>query len=231
MDLEGMQELQKIDLLRDDAKRVLQTVAEQIADPPFVEALDRELKAQVDLAARAAREAREAQATVEVAQRRIQATDERLYGGAVTDHRTLEELQRDLYSQRQNLGGLQDAALSAGLRSEEAADAERWLSGLRAQSLELWNRRQAELAEQRSSAQVRVDDLSALVAQRRMGLSGADLRTYDEYRRRRPRVVAGVVGGVCEECRLTLPTMIITRARRADRPIECPSCGCLVRVA
>ncbi len=226
-----MQELQQVDLQRDDAKRVLQTVVEQITDPPFVEALDAENEAQALLSATAARESREAEAIVGTAQRRIQAADERLYGGTITDHRTLEELQRDLYSQRQNLGPLSDANLAARQRAEEAATAERWLRELSEQALAIWDTRQTQLRAERDEAQARVDDLSVLVEQRRVRLNDSDLRTYDEYRQRRPRVVAGVAGGVCEECRLTLPTMIITRARRADRPIECPSCGCLVRVA
>ena len=231
MDLEEMQELQQVDLQRDDAKRVLQTVVEQIIDPPFVEALDGEIEAQALLSLTAARESREAEAIVGTAQRRIQASDERLYGGTITDHRTLEELQRDLYSQRQNLGPLSDANLAARQRAEEAAIAERWLRDFREQAVAIWNTRQTQLRADRDEAQDHVDDLSVLVEQRRVRLTDSDLGTYDEYRQRRPRVVAGVVGGVCEECRLTLPTMIITRARRADRPIECPSCGCLVRVA
>ena len=226
-----MQELQQVDLQRDDAKRVLQTVVEQIIDPPFVEALDGEIEAQALLSLTAARESREAEAIVGTAQRRIQASDERLYGGTITDHRTLEELQRDLYSQRQNLGPLSDANLAARQRAEEAAIAERWLRDFREQAVAIWNTRQTQLRADRDEAQDHVDDLSVLVEQRRVRLTDSDLGTYDEYRQRRPRVVAGVVGGVCEECRLTLPTMIITRARRADRPIECPSCGCLVRVA
>ena len=226
-----MQELQQVDLQRDDAKRVLQTVVEQIIDPPFVEALDGEIEAQALLSLTAARESREAEAIVGTAQRRIQASDERLYGGTITDHRTLEELQRDLYSQRQNLGPLSDANLAARQRAEEAAIAERWLRDFREQALAIWNTRQTQLRAERDEAQDHVDDLSVLVEQRRVRLTESDLGTYDEYRQRRPRVVAGVAGGVCEECRLTLPTMIITRARRADRPIECPSCGCLVRVA
>ena len=231
MDLEEMQELQQVDLQRDDAKRVLQTVVEQIIDPPFVEALDGEIEAQALLSLTAARESRESEAIVGTAQRRIQASDERLYGGTITDHRTLEELQRDLYSQRQNLGPLSDANLAARQRAEEAAIAERWLRDFREQAVAIWNTRQTQLRADRDEAQDHVDDLSVLVEQRRVRLTDSDLGTYDEYRQRRPRVVAGVVGGVCEECRLTLPTMIITRARRADRPIECPSCGCLVRVA
>ena len=231
MDLEEMQELQQVDLQRDDAKRVLQMVVEQITDPPFVEALDGEVEAQALLSLTAARESREAEAIVGTAQRRIQASDDRLYGGTITDHRTLEELQRDLYSQRQNLGPLSDANLAARQGAEEATTAERWLRDFREQALAIWNTRQTQLRTERDEAQAHVDDLSVLVEQRRVHLNESDLRTYDEYRQRRPRVVAGVAGGVCEECRLTLPTMIITRARRADRPIECPSCGCLVRVA
>ena len=226
-----MQELQKIDLQRDDAKRKLEAIVEQIADPPFVEGLDTECEAQTLLAAQAAGALREAAAAVETAQRRIDAADKRLYGGAETNPRVLEDLQRDLYAQRQRLTELRDAELAARNHSDENAAAERWLRELRETSLHIWNTGQAELREQRDNAQSQVTALNQLVDEQRKRLSQSDLSVYDAYRLRRPRVVAAVAGGVCEECRLTLPTMIITRARRANDPIECPSCGCLVKVA
>ena len=168
---------------------------------------------------------------METAERRIDAADKRLYGGAETNPRVLEDLQRDLYSQRQHLIELRDAQLAARNQADEAASGERWLRQLRESSLNIWNGQQAELRELREQAQEQVDELSRQVDERRARLAEADLGIYDEYRRRRPRVVAEVAGGVCDECRLRLPTMIITRARRADGPTECPSCGCLVRVA
>lgn len=231
MDLEEMQELQQADLLRDDANRRLKAIDEQIVDPPFIEALDAEIEAQTVADQEASRADREAQAVVETAQRRIEAAEERLYGGTVTEHRTLEELQRTLYGQRQGLGELRDRQLSARRSADEAAAGRRWLRAMREQALEIWNSRQTGLKAQRDETQALVDELTARVNERRARMNESDLRTYDEYRRRRPRVVAAVAGGVCEECRLTLPTMIISRARRNDRPIECPSCGCLVRVA
>lgn len=232
MDLEELQELQEVDLLRDNANRTLQAILEQIEDPPFVEALDAEIEAQAQATQQLAGEAREAAAVVETAQRRIDAADERLYGGSVTNPRTLEEIQRDLYAQRQAMVGLKDADIKARQLSEDAFVAERWLRALRAKSLEIWNVRLADLVEQRGAVQSQVDELTAQIDARREQISEADLRIYDQYRRRRPRVVAGVAGGVCEECRLALPTMVITRARRGgDHPIECPSCGCLVKVA
>lgn len=226
-----MQELQEVDLQRDDVVRMLQTIVDQIADHPHVDTLDGEIEAQGQVAAQAAGALREASAAVETSERRIDAADKRLYGGAETNPRVLEDLQRDLYSQRQHLVELRDAELAARNQADEAANGERWLRELREASLNIWNSQQAELRELREQAQEQVDGLSLQVDERRARLTEADLRIYDEYRQRRPRVVAEVAGGVCDECRLRLPTMIITRARRADGPTECPSCGCLVRVA
>lgn len=226
-----MQELQEIDLRRDDANRTLQMIADQIAGHPYLEALDGEIEAQVQTAAQAAGALREAGAAVETAQRRIEAANKRLYGGEETNPRVLEDLERDLYAQRQHLVTLRDAELAARNQEDEAANGERWLRELRERSLGIWNEQQAELRELCDQAEQRVANLTAQAEQQRGRLLEADLRIYDEYRQRRPRVVAEVAGGVCDECRLTLPTMVITRARRGDAPIECPSCGCLVRVA
>ncbi len=231
MDLEGMQQLQEIDIQRDQANRDLQSVLDQIVDPPFINQLEEEIAAQDEAARLADQALREASAIVQTAERRIELTDQRLYSGSITDHRTLEELQRDLYGQRQQLPSLAEAETRARYDSEQAHEAGAWLQRLRSGALEVWNARQAELDVERRAAQERVDEFSRQIELLRDKLASDDLDTYDQYRRRRPRVVASVAGGVCAGCRLTLPTIVVTRARRGTRAVECPSCGCLLRVA
>ncbi len=230
MDLEGLQQLQEIDIQRDQAKRELQAVVDQISDPPFITQLEAEIEAQEEEARRADQSVREAHAVVQTAQRRIEVTDNRLYSGSISDHRTLEELQRDLYAQRQQLPPLAEAETRASNDAELAHEAGAWLQQLRTSALDAWNARQSELEVQRGEAQERVDEFSRQVEIRRDSLSQEDLATYDRYRRRRPQVVATVASGVCAGCRLTLPTIVVTRARRGTRAVECPSCGCLLRV-
>lgn len=231
MDLEGMQELQEVDIRRDHALREHRQIDEQITPPPFIAQLDAEIAAQETLQTQVGDTLREARALSQTAQRRIEATDQRIYSGAVTDHRTLSQLQADLYSQRQQLPALEDAVLNAEINSQDGAEAVAWLRQLRQRALDHWEGRQRDLVKQRADIQAQLDELQAEVDGHRARLTGEDLQTYDLYRRRRPRVVASVVGGVCSECRLSLPTMVITRARRGNRPIECPACHCLVRVA
>ena len=230
MDLEGLQQLQEIDIQRDQAKRELQAVLDQISDPPFINQLEAEIAAQEDDARQAEQAVREANAIVQTAQRRIEVTDKRLYSGSITDHRTLEELQRDLYSQRQQLPPLSEAQTRAEYEAQLAQEATTWLQNLKTGALDVWNAHQSQLEVERVDAQERVDEFSRQVEILREKLSQDDLATYDQYRRRRPRVVSTVAGGVCAECRLTLPTIVITRARRGTRTVECPSCGCLLRV-
>lgn len=230
MDLEGLQKLQEIDIQCDQAQRELQAIADQISDPPFIGQLDAEIEAQSEEARRADHAVREARAVVQTAQRRIEVTDNRLYSGSITDHRTLEELQRDLYAQRQQLPPLAEAETRATGDAELAHQAGAWLLKLRSSALDAWNARQRELQSSRQQAQDRVDEFARQIEILRERLGEDDLSIYDQYRRRRPRVVATVTGVVCDECRLTLPTIVISRARRGTRIAECPSCGCLLRV-
>lgn len=231
MDLDGMSQLQDLDLQRDTAKRQLQAILNQISDFPHLPALDAEIDAQHDLQRQADAAIREASAVVQTAQRRIEVSDKRLYSGAITDHRTLEELQRELYSQRQRLPTLQDDERRARADAAQAQSASEWLAQLRRAALRLWQDNQAALDRQRFDAQEQVDEFSRLIELRRDTLSPDDLALYDQQRRRgRPQVVANVAGGVCNACRLTVPTVLITRARRGLRAVECPTCGCILRV-
>ena len=131
MDLEGLQQLQEVDIQRDQAKRELQAVLDQISDPPFIGQLEAEIEAQAEEARQADHAVREAHAIVQTAQRRIEVTDNRLYSGSITDHRTLEELQRDLYAQRQQLPPLTEAETRASNDAELAHEAGAWLQQLR----------------------------------------------------------------------------------------------------
>ena len=158
-------------------------------------------------------------------------TDKRIYDGTITDHRTLQDLQADLYKQRQDITPLRQKSLAAEQSHASGIEAEGWLGELRGTALASWQERQAELSAQRGQIDEQIAALAVRVEAQRERLVAEDLATYDSYRLRGPRVVAGVAGGVCSECRLMLPRMVITRARRADRPVECPSCGCLVRVS
>lgn len=230
MDLEGLQALQEIDIQRDRAIRELQTIVEQISDPPFLAQLDAEVEAQTDEGRRAELSAREAHAHVQTAERRIEAADARLYSGTITDHRTLEELQRDLYSQRQQLSPTKEAETRAREAAEAARDASSWLMTLRTNVVDAWNARQAQLRSEQASAQEQVDEHARQIAEVRGQIADDELAVYDQYRRRRPRVVATVTGGVCDECRLMVPTVAVTRARRGNRVVDCPSCGCILRV-
>ena len=182
MDLEGMQQLQEVDIQRDQAKRELQAVLDQLSDPPFIDQLDAELEAQEEEARLADQAVREAHAVVQTAQRRIEVTDQRLYSGSITDHRTLEELQRDLYSQRQQLPPLTEAENRATQEAEHAHDASGWLQQLRTGALDVWNARQSELDGERHEAQERVDEFSRQAELLREKLTQDDLDTYDQYR-------------------------------------------------
>ena len=144
MDLEGLQQLQEIDIQRDEAKRELQTILDQIADPPFVPQLDAEIEAQAEEARRADNATREAHAIVQTAQRRIEVTDNRLYSGSITDHRTLESCSAtSMRSVRHSAAGRgRDAA---SYDAQMAHEAGAWLSQLKTSAVDAWNARQSEL--------------------------------------------------------------------------------------
>ena len=230
MDLERLQQLQDIDIKCDQALRNLQAVAKQLSEPPFLAQMDAEIAAQDDVTRLADQAAREASAQLQLAERRIRATDQRIASGSISDYRILEQLQRDRYAQTQQLTLLNEAKTRTASEARSAQDASDWLQQLRAGALNAWNARQAGIETERQSLQEHVDEFSRQIELERARISDADLTIYDQYRRRRPRVVTRVVGGVCEECRLMVPTISLTRARRGDRLVECPSCGCILRV-
>jgi predicted nucleic acid-binding Zn-ribbon protein len=151
----------------------------------------------------------------------------RLYSGSVTSPKELTDLQKDLEQLGRQRRMIEDELLQvleqleakrAGVRESEArlrrVEAD-WTAGqeqMRADEARL----EAEIAELRERRAAQVARIPA-----------APVTTYDRLRRRRKGVaVVKVERGACLGCRLTVPTVILQRARSGmnPTPVQCPSC-------
>ena len=230
MDLSGLQRLQEVDVGRDKAIADLKDITDQIKDPPFIDQLDAEIAAQQDVVRLAEKAVREASAKLQNAERRVKATDESLYSGRITEQRTLQQMQTDLYNQRQQITVMEKDELDLEVAAEDERETLGYLQKLRTDALEHWNAEQRTLETARGESQEAVDEFDRQIEILRERLSPDDLALYDQHRRRNPMVVADVSSGVCDGCRLKVPPVSISRARKGTSAVECPNCGCLMRV-
>ena len=156
---------------------------------------------------------------------RLQAAEQRLYGGAVTNPRELsasEEERRLLQEQR---GAEEDRMLDIMVEIEElqsSRDATQELLG------RLETDREAEYADllQRQDALVvSIDELQRGRQRITPEIPVAMLSVYDSLLKTRGgHAVAKVERGLCQGCRLALPTMENQRAKSSQGIVQCSSC-------
>jgi predicted nucleic acid-binding Zn-ribbon protein len=155
------------------------------------------------------------------------AVETKLYSGSVTSPKELQDLQQDLDQLTRQRQAIEDELLTV-LEQLEAKRA-----GAHA-AREHLHRLEAEWAAQQTEAGAEEErleaELSALGERRGAHVAripAPPVTAYDRLRRRRKGVaVVKVERGACLGCRLTVPTVVLQRARSgmSPNPVQCPSC-------
>ena len=168
---------------------------------------------------------RNLESSLALLEERLQAAEQRLYGGAVTNPRELsasEEERRLLQEQR---GAEEDRMLDVMVEIEElqsSRDATQELLG------RLETDREAEYADllQRQDALVvSIDELRRGRQRITPEIPVAMLSVYESLLKTRGgHAVAKVERGLCQGCRLALPTMENQRAKSSQGIVQCSSC-------
>jgi uncharacterized protein len=151
----------------------------------------------------------------------------KLYSGSITNPKELTDLQRDLDQLTRQRQSLEEELLSV-LEQIEVKRAAAAAAQLRLDQLES---QQAADRESNRSEDARIESELAALRERRsrsvQGLPSAPVSAYDRLRRRRRGIaVVKVERGTCLGCRLTVPTVVLQRARSGTNPnpVQCPSC-------
>lgn len=157
---------------------------------------------------------------------RIATTEQRLYGGQVTNPKELGALQRDHEYLKRSREKLEDEVLLAMTRFDECektvADASAGLEKAETK----WRAEQDGLTREIAQLQARIatldKDRAALVPL----LEASELALYEDLLRKKGgRAVALLVGQVCQGCRVTLPTSKAQLVRQGRGLITCTNCG------
>lgn len=157
---------------------------------------------------------------------KIAENEKRLYGGDVRSPKELENLQEELRSLRGRHDGLEDSILQ-GLDDLEASEKRR--GALRAgwESVQAsWEAEQGVLAGSVAELKAQLERLEARIARLRATIAPPLLDEYDDIcRKKGGRGIAAIRGGLCEGCRVAVPTSMAQQVRRDDAIIRCGSCG------
>ena len=218
-------DLQQLDIEADSAERSLDDVRRRLTDESALAAARRRIE---ELEGRLAvlEEVRRGQERkVEETRQGLERIESRLYGGVITNPRELEaaDLERSHFQDQQ--AEQEDNLLTTMVEIEETQ------SALKATSEEL-----ARTESARETERPALEAEESLLAQRLEELRRARtdalpqfgaqlLAVYERLRGdRNGYAVARVERGMCQGCRIALPSAEVQRVRSAQELIQCSSC-------
>ncbi len=157
---------------------------------------------------------------------RVPGLDERIYSGDVTTAREMASAELEAGHVRRQLDDMEMRMLELTVAADNSRSRITSLeSELEVKRVD-WETRHAELTQQveqltseEDTIQVQRKELAATVDQQ-------ELQKYDILRKRKGgTAVAKVERGLCQACRMSLPTQHLQRVRSGRQTVLCSSCG------
>ncbi len=223
--IKRLHDLQEIDLDIDARDKALADVRSRLADDSAVTAA-RDKVAELDLKLQApSTRRRDLELAVQQMTDRLRLAEERLYSGSITSPRELTAYEADREHLQKQRGAEEDKLLEVMVEVDEVRSSrERAARSLERTEAE----RQADVVELEKNEQELGGELKKL-RQSRDGVTPdippSAMSVYEGLRKTRDGVaVSRVVRLMCQQCRLTLPTMELQRARAAQTIVQCSSC-------
>jgi predicted nucleic acid-binding Zn-ribbon protein len=223
--VEAIYKLQLTDNEIDEKSEALRALEDQLESDQELRAAHRSVDREEEALRDARATLRDMELELEQLASKVSSTAQALYGGEVTNPKELAGIEQELEYLRRRQSALEDDALSVMAKVEDRAEklsrAEEHLAHVR----KLHEAAQADLGEEAQELRQRLDSLAdereAIVKE----ISGADLATYEGLRaQRRGQAVALLENGVCQGCRVALPTSLAQRVRRGTDLVQCGSC-------
>ena len=159
-------------------------------------------------------------------QEKIKTLEGKLYGGEVRSPREMESLDHELQYCRERAQGLEDELLALMISLEDR-EKETLVSRETVSRIENGMKTaKASLVRERDSLLHQLGDMDTQRTEASSRSNPQHIVRYERLRiNRQGYAVAKVEQGMCQGCRLTLPTHELQRARTAEDLVTCNSCG------
>ncbi|MEX0681861.1 MAG: hypothetical protein WD472_00185 [Dehalococcoidia bacterium] len=217
--------LQEIDLSLDKALSRLAEIDEQTGETEELTASREAFEAATEVVRQL--KSKQSDLEFEAEEVRIKAADveQKLYSGRVTNPKELADLDADLKSIKALIKTREDVLL-AHLEEAEAAEATMREAESTYRTIEAeWRDSQAHLVAEKAEIEPEIARLRARRDEEAGRIARAPIGLYALLRERRNGVaVAGVERGMCQGCRISLPSNLLQKARMPGAMVQCVSC-------
>lgn len=224
--LQTVYQLQLADLERADVARRLREAEEGLGETQALRQAREKVRGEETTLARLRAHGKSLELELQSLTDKMTGGEKRLYSGDVRNPKELQDLQADLAQLRARRDALEDSFLSNLTESDE--NAERLERAQRAYEATqgAWEKDQERLGATVAGLRTALQRLNGRIAGLRAALPSALLEAYDDTcAKKGGRGVAAIRGGLCEGCRVAVPTRLVQHVRRAADIVRCDNCG------
>jgi len=224
--IQKLLQLQDVDQEFDDKAQLYQSVKQQLSDQSELETRrETQLRNAQRLTAER-NKLRNAELELSSLQGRAERVENDLYSGRIRSPRELQNLRRDSEYLKRHISQLEDQALMAMTQVDDLeATAQRSEAELRAFEKE-WAGQRESLVEQYRDLRIRLQQLKSAREKHRGTLGRAELALYDELRRRKGgTALSPAKNGLCQTCRVVLPSYKAEVIETGGAVVTCEGCG------
>ena len=224
--------LQELDLVLDRVRKEQANAETELSSDPGVAQIETALQEETERLPEVLDRHKSQQFEVQSQRERSTRLDEQLYGGSVTNPRDLESLEQEASNARGTLEQNDTLLMELTLQVEELQNRLAALEKEVTEGRNAWEIRRQELErdlqrfnEERASVSGRREELAAT-------FDAVSLQRYENLRQSRGGLaVAKVARGLCQACRMALPTQQQQRVKSGRQTVYCNSCGRILCLA
>lgn len=152
--------------------------------------------------------------------------EEQLYSGAVTNPRDLPAIEMEASHVKEQLDQRDMELLELVVQADNQRAKISALENELADTQRAWDLRQGELTEQTEQLSAEQATLTAERSNLAATVDQSELQRYELLRKSKGgKAVAKVERGLCQACRMSLPTHHLQRVRAGRETVLCNSCG------
>ncbi len=218
--------LQLTDSEIDRRRRRLAKVISLLGETEELAAARRRLeKAQAALAALRAKQ-RDQELALQTLERKRHASEQRLYGGQISNPKELSDRQEEIESLGRRKSASEEELLETMLQAEECEAERAGAAGDLGQTEAKWTVEQTDLRAEREEHQRQLAELEAEHNDRVTAISPADLSRYQHLRERKGGVAVTLLKGAeCQGCMTAVSAARAREARGGESLALCGTCG------
>jgi predicted nucleic acid-binding Zn-ribbon protein len=224
--LSDLYDLQLIDREIDQYNTRLNQIADILADRAELDNALQQEKSKQDEMRSAQKNLSSAETKVKDQRLKIKKTEEKLYGGKITNPKELEDLQEESLSLKRILGVFEDRQLECMLDLDDKRDHHTAALETLQTIQENTKRLHTELEEEVRSIQAKIKILDTNRVNLTAMIDSEDINLYEKIRSQRGGVaVSKVQNKACSACGATLTASLYQEARSPNQISTCTSCG------